>query len=149
MVGTAQENARKNSQCMILLHGTAATKSTMVEAGAYLSLFLSLNFSPSLPFQPSEIMSDSDSQDASVLGKRARTEVIDNGMLEENQQKVEEEESDDDFGPMPAPAVEAAGAKKKKRKGMFIVYCGTVEASMFTTKNPPSFSGLVFCSSTS
>lgn len=61
-------------------------------------------------------MSDSDSQDASVLGKRGRDGMKEDDVTSETQPKMEGEESDDDLGPMPLPAEETTGTKKKKRK---------------------------------
>jgi len=63
-------------------------------------------------------MSDFDSQ-AGVLGKHGRDGIEDNDGFVEKQPKVEE--SDDDFGPMPLPASEVPGGKKKKRKGTGIL----------------------------
>ncbi|KAJ3570103.1 hypothetical protein NP233_g4631 [Leucocoprinus birnbaumii] len=62
-------------------------------------------------------MSDSDSQDATVLGKRGRDGVVAEDATVDKQAKMEDEESDDDLGPMPLPAEEGNnGGKKKKRK---------------------------------
>ncbi|KAF9450582.1 peptidyl-prolyl cis-trans isomerase [Macrolepiota fuliginosa MF-IS2] len=64
-------------------------------------------------------MSDSDTQDGKVLGKRTRMEVVEGSpeASAEKQPRIEDEESDDDVGPMPLPASEAEnGARKKKRK---------------------------------
>jgi hypothetical protein len=61
-------------------------------------------------------MSDSETQDASVLGKRARNNPEDNAADDSGPvtKKLADEidESDDEVGPMPIPA-----AVKKKRKG--------------------------------
>lgn len=66
----------------------------------------------------------SDSEDASVLGKRAHEEEESRQEREETteeQPKAEnaedDDDDDDDFGPMPLPAAEKNGAVKKKRKG--------------------------------
>lgn len=75
-------------------------------------------------------MSDSDSQDARVLGKRGRNGTENDDVTVEKQAKTEEEESDDDVGPMPLPAAEAAaGAKKKKRKGALTIHLNCCRAS--------------------
>lgn len=90
-------------------------------------------------------MSDSDTQNGHVLGKRSRqAENDNNGAVDgvaEKQLKIEEEESDDDLGPMPLPASEnEGGTKKRKRKGMVLLVLGAVEPSKSITKNPPAFS---------
>ncbi|TFK40808.1 hypothetical protein BDQ12DRAFT_734001 [Crucibulum laeve] len=69
-------------------------------------------------------MSDSEIQDASVLGKRARNENGDGEGTSEGPQPpqnetsnaADDDDSDDDVGPMPMPAEAANGGAKKKRK---------------------------------
>jgi len=72
-------------------------------------------------------MSDtSDTQDVTVLGKRARlqgagagqddTAGVEPAMKKATIQDGDDDDSDSDVGPMPAPAELAT--KKKKRKGM-------------------------------
>lgn len=68
-------------------------------------------------------MTESDSQDASVLGKRARNNPDDiapdvsNPVTEKLTGDVDE--SDDDVGPMPVPV--EARAVKRKRKGSSVI----------------------------
>lgn len=72
----------------------------------------------------------SDTEDASVLGKRTRTRNDEpeqpppppppsngNENGAENAMDEDGDESDDDVGPMPMPAGEENGVVKKKRKG--------------------------------
>jgi len=56
---------------------------------------------------------------ADILGKHERDDMDNDDALVEKQPKVEE--SDDDFGPMPLPASDPSG-KKKKRKGTGILF---------------------------
>lgn len=73
-------------------------------------------------FSTTSNMSDSDLQDVHVLGKRGRNVIQEDDATVEKQAKMEEEESDDDVGPMPLLAVEVAVAKRRKRKGTFIIH---------------------------
>ena len=65
----------------------------------------------------------SDTEDATVLGKRTRNGVppSDEKPVAGNEQTEGhndmDEDSDDDVGPMPMPAEQGNGAAKKKRKG--------------------------------
>lgn len=89
-------------------------------------------------------MTDSDTQDNQVLGKRARQGEVEGGVVNEVTEedvKNDGDDSDDDLGPMPLPATEEAeSTKKKKRKGMFPFIFGAVQPSKVQRKNPPAFS---------
>jgi len=85
-------------------------------------------------------MSDSETQDASVLGKRARNNPGDNAADDSGPvtKKLADEidESDDDVGPMPVPV--GAGAVKKKRKGLLapLIHSMTFEITHKTFSSP-------------
>ena len=60
----------------------------------------------------------SDSEDASVLGKRPRNGESREDEPAENPQQDVGDESDDDVGPMPMPEGPGESVTKKKRKGI-------------------------------
>lgn len=79
-------------------------------------------------------MSDADTQDERILGKRGRDHEGQDGEPTPDgsngkQMKMEEDESDDDdVGPMPLPASEAISTKKKKRKGKVLPHLRCCQA---------------------